>query len=54
MLATTWAIFKKIMQLAQWSKNCVLYIKRKSFESSFQQKQRMNTFGVMWKELGAK
>jgi len=35
-LVETWVIKKKELQLAQWSKNYVLYIKRKPFESSYQ------------------
>jgi len=38
-LAATCAFLKKILQLAQWSKSNVLYIKRKPCESSFQQEK---------------
>jgi len=38
MLGATCAFLKKILQLAQWSKINVLYMKRKLCESSLQQK----------------
>jgi len=38
-LAATCAFLKKILQLDQWSKCNVLYIKRKPCESSFQNKK---------------
>jgi len=38
-MAATCAFLKKLLQLAQWPKSKVLYIKGKPCESSFQQKK---------------
>jgi len=40
-LAATCAFLQKILQLSQWSKSNVLYIKRKLCESSFQKKKEL-------------
>jgi len=41
-LAATCAFLKKILQLSQWFKSNVRYIKRKLCESSFQKKKLMH------------